>query len=41
MVKWAIGKNGADYQSEEFEYELIHENREEGKCWHYCDIQDF
>lgn len=39
-IAWRLGTDGADFKSEEFEIEVLHENREEDKLWHSIDIRD-
>lgn len=39
-IKWAIGKDGNDSQSEEYVIEKTNDDVEEGKEWYTVDIQD-
>ena len=39
-IQWRLGKDGVDYQSEEHDIDLIHENHEPDTYYHTIDIQD-
>ena len=40
-VKWALGEEGGDYESEWFEVNLEHAARDTEKNWFTIDIRDF